>query len=383
MWGVAAYFNSANDVTKLQNLQAKPWQPRLFANATGMPHSFMRTATISLFLVGLSFCQGQVDTAKQSAADQTFRLNVNEVIVPVTVTDDKGRFVANLEKKDFQIYEENKLQEIRTFTRDKNQPVVIGFLLDLSSSSRVHWENFQTAATELMQHLISGDAKYSGYLIGYARNAEVVVNTTSDADALVDKVGQLQPGGGAALFDAIFLACGNHKLMKGEPIEPRRILIVIGDGHDNASEHSIAQAIQVAQRNLVTIYGISTQAYGLTKDGDDTLQKLAIETGGRVVYPLGDVYRDTDGYLSHPGNSDSGSYAIGVGNSGYTDVVDAQLNKGVADLVGEVTTQYLIFFVSNNPKDKSYRNLKVTVDIPNVKVRARKGYYAAAVPPGS
>lgn len=351
-----------------------------------IPNMLMRTGMMAVFLVGLSWCQTPADTPPKPVQDNdnTFRLNVNEVIVPVTVTDDKGRFVSNLEKKDFQIYEENKLQEIRTFTRDRNQPVVIGFLLDLSASSRVHWENFQTAATELIQNLITGDQKYSGYLIDYAREAEVAVNTTSDADALVDKVSNLKPGGGAALFDAIFLACGNHKLMKGEPIEPRRILIIIGDGHDNASGHSLAQAVQVAQRNLVTVYGISTQSYGFTSEGDAALQKLAIETGGRVVYPLGDVYRDTDGYLSHPSNSDGGNYAIGVGNSGYTDAVDAQLIRGVKDIAGEVTSQYLIFFVSNNPannpKDRTYRNLKVTVDMPNVRVRARKGYYASAVP---
>jgi Ca-activated chloride channel family protein len=311
--------------------------------------------------------------------DSTFRSNVNEVIVPVTVTDAKGRFVANLEKKDFQIFEENKLQEIRTFSGDRNQPIVIGFLLDLSTSSRTHWESFQTAATELIQHLLTGNASYSGYLIDYAQDAEVSVNTTSDSDALVDKISKLKPGGGAALYDAISLACTSRKLMKGEPVEPRRILVIIGDGHDNASQHSLAQALQLAQRNLVTIYGISTQAFGFTNEGDQTLQKLAIETGGRVVYPLGDVYRDTDGYLSHP--SDDGNYSLAVGNSAYTNAVDAKLNKGVADIAGEITSQYLIFYLSNNPKDKAYRNLKVTVDLPNVKVRARKGYYASS--PGS
>jgi VWFA-related protein len=346
-----------------------------------MPTMLLRLGMTPLLLVGVSLCQSQEQTPPKAApADSTFRSNVNEVIVPVTVTDDQGRFVANLEKNDFQIFEENKPQEIRTFTRDRNQPVVIGFLLDLSTSSQVHWENFQNAATELIQHLLTGDAKYSGYLIDYAREAEVSVNTTSNAGALVDKISKLQPGGGAALYDAIFLACGSRKLMKGEPVEPRRILIVIGDGHDNASEHSLAQAVQVAQRNLVTIYGISTQAFGFTNQGDASLQKLAIETGGRVVYPLGDVYRDTDGYLSHPSKSDSGNYAIGVGGGGYADVMDAKLHRGVADIVGEVTSQYLLFFISNNPKDKAYRNLKVTVDLPNVKVRARKGYYALATP---
>ncbi len=256
--------------------------------------------------------------------------------------------------------------------------MVIGFLLDLSSSSRLHWANFQNTATELVQNLLTGDPKYTGYLIDYAREPEVAVNTTPSADTIVDKIGKLQPGGGAALYDAIFLACGSHKLMKGEPIEPRRIMIIIGDGHDNASEHSLAQTIQLAQRNLVTVYGISTQAFGFDKEGDEALRKLAIETGGRVVYPLGDVYRDTDGYLSHPDASPNGNYSLTVGNGSYTDVMDAKLHQGVLDIVGEVTSQYLIFFISNNPKDKSYRNLKVSVNMPNVRVRARKGYYAAA-----
>lgn len=333
---------------------------------------FRLVPMLTLLLGGVSFCLAQ------DSSDSTFRLDVNEVIVPVTVTDEHGRFVGNLQQKDFQIFEENKRQEIRTFTKDKNQPVVIGFLLDLSSASEVHWENFQNAATEVIRSLLTGDSKYSGYLIDYAHEPEIAVNTTSSADTLIDKVAQLHPGGGAALYDAIFLACGSHKLMKGEPVEPRRILIIIGDGHDNASSHSLAQTIEVAQRNLVTVYGISTKGYGLEKEGDEALRRLAVETGGRVVYPLGDVYRDTDGYLSHPAASSSGNYSLNVGSGSYAGVMDAKLHQGVLDVVGEVTSQYLIFFVSNNPKDKPYRNLKVTVDIPDVKVRARKGYYVAA-----
>ncbi len=64
-----------------------------------------------------------------------FSSQVNEVIVPVTVTDEKGRFVSDLTEKDFQVFEDNQPQQIRFFTREHNQPVVIGFLIDLSTSS--------------------------------------------------------------------------------------------------------------------------------------------------------------------------------------------------------------------------------------------------------
>ncbi len=321
-------------------------------------------------------------TAKDTKADQgPIKINVNEVVVPVTVTDEKGRFVNDLDEKDFHIFEDNKPQAIRFFTRERSQPVVVGFILDLSTSSRIHWKNFQDASEELVQNLLTGDPKYSGYLIDYAQDAEIAVNTTTDPEPIVEKIRKLKPGGGSALYDAIWLACTSRKLVQGEPIEPRRVIVIIGDGHDNASKHSLQQVIELAQRNLVTIYCISTAAFGFANESDDILNQLAIETGGRVVYPLGDVYKDTDGYLSHP--SDDGNYALTVGTGAYRSAVDGRMYHAVADIAGEITTQYIIRYVSDNPSEKSYRNLKVVVDLGNVHVRARKGYYASGVPGAS
>ena len=304
----------------------------------------------------------------------SIHVSVNEVIVPVTVTDDRGRFVSDLDKKDFHVFEENKPQNIRFFTRDRNQPVVIGFLLDMSTASRIHWKNFQSATEELIQNLMPGDPKYSGYLITYGQDAEVAVNTTHDPEPLVEKVRQLKPGGGSALYDAIYLACTSRKLVKGEPYEPRRVIVIVGDGHDNASKHSLDQVVELAQRNLVTVYCISTEAFGFSDPNTNNLVRLATQTGGRVVYPLGDVYKDTDGYLSHP--SDDGNYALTVGTGAYKSVVDSKMYRAVTDIVGEVTTQYILRYVSDNDDAKSYRNVKVVVDLANVRVRARKGYYA-------
>ncbi len=316
---------------------------------------------------------------KKDGNDRPIKVSVNEVIVPVTVTDDKGKFVSDLEEKDFQIFEENKPQSIRFFTRERSQPVVIGFLLDMSTASRIHWENYQNATIELIQNLLTGDPKYSGYLIDYAQDAEIAVDTSSDADPMVEKIRKLKPGGGSAMYDAIYLACTSRKPVKGEPVEPRRIIVIVGDGHDNASKHSLAQVVELAVRNQVTIYCISTEAFGFTNESDGNLDKLAVETGGRVVHPLNDVYKDTDGYLSHP--SDDGNYALTVGVGAYRSVVDGRMYKAVADIAGEVTMQYIIRYVSDNPTEKPYRNVKVVVDLGNVKVRARRGYYAATAMP--
>ncbi len=320
--------------------------------------------------------------AQQSQADQPQAeiggasigsIEVNEVIVPVTVTDDKGRFISNLEKKDFQILDEGRPQIINFFSRERSQPVVAGFLIDLSNSSRAQWKNFQTAATELVLTLLPGKDKFSGYLIGYGNKAELMVNTTSDPENMVAKLRDLKPGGGAALYDAIYMACTNRALIKGEPFEPRRVLIVIGDGNDNSSSKTLQEALEVAQRNLVTIYAISTVSYGFTSEGSDNLTKLAEETGGRVEYPLQDIYKDVAGYLSTP--SDEGNLALHAGTGGFASALATALFRAVANVTGEITTQYILRYIPDETSDKVFRGLNIKVSLPEVKVRARKGYY--------
>src|SRR5580658_4769715 len=81
-------------------------------------------------------------------------VRVNEVIVPVTVTDEKGRFVSDLDQKDFTILDQGKEQKIEFFTRERNQPVVVGFLLDLSNNSRTQWKNWEQAAEEMVVEML-------------------------------------------------------------------------------------------------------------------------------------------------------------------------------------------------------------------------------------
>lgn len=303
------------------------------------------------------------------------RVQVEEVIVPVTVTDPKGRFISNLEQKDFEILEQGKPQKIEYFSRERSQPVVVGFLIDLSNTSRAQWKNFQTAATELVLTLLPGKEQYAGYLIGYGNKAELMVNTTSDPESIVNKIRDLKPGGGAALYDSIYIACTNRALIKGEPIEPRRVLIVIGDGNDNASQKTLDEVLEIAQKNLVTVYGISTSAYGTKNEGDANLVRLAEETGGRVEYPLENVYKDVQGYASVP--SDEGNFAFKVGTGGFAAAVSSSIFRSIANVAGEVTTQYILRYIpeDDSAPSRKYRELNVKVALPDVKVRARKGYY--------
>ncbi len=319
-------------------------------------------------------------TAAPGASSQAppIKVQVNEVIVPITVTDEKGRFVSDLDQKDFHIFDEGKEQQIQFFTRERSQPVVVGFLIDVSNASRLHWKNYEDAATELVQNLVPGDnPKFSGYLIAYSNDAELVVNTTTDPEPMVQKLEKLKPSGGSALYDAIYMACTSRKLVQGEPIEPRRVLVIVGDGHDNASKKTLEEALEIAQRNLVTIYGVSTVAFGFANEDDKNLVQLAEETGGRVEYPLEKVYSDVSGYLSTP--SDDGNYTYRFGTGGYASELAKGLYKAVEAVAGEVTTQYIIRYIpDSSDQRKQFRNIEVKVNLGNVKVRARKGYYPFA-----
>ncbi|MCL4403019.1 MAG: hypothetical protein M1436_10240, partial [Acidobacteria bacterium] len=131
----------------------------------------------------------------QQASPAPIKVQVNEVIVPVTVTDDRDRFVTDLEAKDFHVFDQGKEQRIEFFSRAHNQPVVVGFVLDLSNSNRLHWKTFQDASKELVWALLPDDQKekFSGYLITYGNDAELAVNTTSDSDKITEKIDKLKP----------------------------------------------------------------------------------------------------------------------------------------------------------------------------------------------
>jgi VWFA-related protein len=303
-----------------------------------------------------------------------FRGQVTEVIVPVTVTDDKGRFITNLDASDFRIWDQGKEQKVAYFSRERSQPMVVGFLLDMSNATRLYWKSFQDAATELVFTLVPDDKRFSGYLVAYGTEAELAVNTTQDPQPIVERIRKLKPGGGAALYDAIYLALTRRNLIKGEPIEPRRVLIIIGDGHDSASSKTLEEVLELAQRNLVTIYAMSTTAFGFTSEGTANLKRLCEETGGRVEFPLQNPYSDVSGYVSTP--NEAGNYSLGVGTGEYAAEIAKGIFSSVAALAGEVTTQYILRYTPNvTGPERAFRQIRVEVKLPGVVVRHRTGYY--------
>jgi len=314
-----------------------------------------------------------------------FRAQATDVNVPVTVTDMQGRFVSNLTKDDFRILDEGRPQLIRYFIPPHEQPaaMVVGFLVDLSNSAKTFWPTYREAIRDLIWTLLPGDQKFSGYLISYNTDATLEVDTTRDGTKLAERVEKLKPGGGAALYDAIYMACTRRIVVPGEPFDPRRVIVVIGDGHNNSGSHNLGEVLELAKRELVTIYGMSTVSYGSDNVAQDILERIASETGGEVVYPLGpDLYKDIAGFMSKP--MDAGNYEYEAGTGGYAGEISRSIMDKVASLKGNIESQYILRYVPDidpGASERDFRRIKVEIpSLPNTRIHARDGYFPNSVP---
>ncbi len=334
-----------------------------------------------LWLAGAPLVLAQSSVAPK---DSQIKVEVNVVNVPVTVTDAAGRFITDLDRKDFKVSEDGKSVEVRYFSRDPAQPIQVGFILDASNSARLYFKTYQEAITDLAWTLMPGTNKNRGFLATYHTEPDFLVKPTGDAELIVEKIRKLKPGGGAALLETVYQSCNKFFTVRGQPNEPKRVLVLIGDGHDNSSKVSIEQALEAAQRSQVVIYAISTVAYGFTNEEENNLVRLAEETGGLVVRPLQKIHTKVSGYLSTP--SDEGNYAYKVGTGQYAAELAAKIFGSLTEVAGNITHQYVLGYVSPTPfTEAKFRSIKVEVDLKDaaIKVRARKGYYPFEAPPAS
>jgi len=275
---------------------------------------------------------------------ETIRRNVNEVNVVFTVTDKHGRFVKDLKKEDFKVLDDNKPQQILSFRSETDLPLRVGLLIDASNSIRDRFKFEQEAAIEFLNQIIR-QKKDQAFVIGFDTVAEVTQDYTDSSESLAHGVRMLRAGGGTALFDAIYYAC-REKLMNppSNPDGNRRAIILLSDGDDNQSRVTREEAVEMAQRAGVIIYAISTNITGQKSRGDKVLERFAETTGGRLFTPFK-----------------------------LQDVADA-----FTDIQSELRSQYAISYHPNDfVADGRYRTIDIdAAGKKNLKVRAKKGYYA-------
>src|SRR5262249_53820993 len=218
--------------------------------------------------------------------EQTISVEVNLVNILFTVADKKGKFVTNLRKDDFKVYEDEKTQTITNFSSESNLPLTISLLVDTSGSIRDKLKFEEEAAIEFFYSTLQR-GKDKALVISFDSGVDLLQDFTDDPEKLADKIRKIRAGGGTSLYDAIYLAV-NQKLA-GQ--NGRRIVILITDGDDNSSRVSLTETLEAAQRNEVTVYAISTNstAFFGSKEQERSyknLKKLAEETGGKAFFPL-------------------------------------------------------------------------------------------------
>ena len=297
----------------------------------------MRSVARSAFVIWLAL--GQIAPAQSPS---TFHSETRLVVLHVSVKDDRGTVVTDLDRNAFRVYENGKRQPIALFRRD-DIPVSLGLLIDNSGSMRSLRSRVETAALAFIRASNPDDEVL---VVNFADKARVDVTMTHDIRAVEAGIARADSIGGTALRDAIQLA---EAYMQAHATRDRRVLLVITDGKDNASERTAKQIEGAAAHSETVVFGIGL--FGddgrSSKQGRQELDRLSIATGGAAYYPAG---------------------------------ID-QIESVALDLARQIRQQYTIGYTpTNQVLDGTYRTIRVEADTDGgsarLSVRTRAGYRA-------
>jgi len=227
---------------------------------------------------------GQADQAADTAP--VIRVGVNEVNLIFTVTDKHGHYIPNLKQSDFALLDDQKAPErVTSFRQQINLPLRVGIVIDASTSIRTRFQFEQQSAVEFLLEVLKSRSDRA-FVMGFDVTPTVTQDWTNNLDGLETGINRLRPGGGTALFDAVYTACRDKLLDESRGQEPvRKAMILVSDGDDNQSRVRPDEAIKMCQRAETIIYAISTNWTPSRGKGDQVLTEMAEETGGQVFFP--------------------------------------------------------------------------------------------------
>ena len=295
--------------------------------------------------------------------DQVIKVDVSLVNLYFSVRENHGGYVSNLTQDDFEVYEDGKLQTVKAFSRETDQPLTLGLLVDVSGSQRRLIEDERAASSRFFDQVLR--PKDMAFLLSFGVESELLQDLTNSHTLLAKALRDMHMNAGVptitpttvprdprgtVLYEAVWLAA-NEK-MRSEV--GRKALVLITDGDDQGSRTKPFEAVAAAQKADSIIYVVlyadpqyANRMFG--NSGESEMHKLTDETGGRVFrvdrkYRLSDIYD--------------------------------QLQQ-------ELRSQYVIAYSPTNPnRDGGFRKVEIRVkNRKDLKVQARKGYYA--MPAGS
>jgi Ca-activated chloride channel homolog len=221
--------------------------------------------------------------------DKGTKIGVFEVRLPITVKE-KNKFVPGLTKNNFEVYEDGKRQEIINFVAPSQLPLNIAMLMDTSNSVKLKLPFEKDAAEDFVATVTTYRRKDEVLFATFDSNVELHQDFTDLQEPLIRAIRKVKAGGYTRLYDGVFRVI-EEKMASLSGDKSRRIIVVLSDGDDTASERTLKEAIDMAQRYDVTIFGISTKNFkgidsGSVEGADDKeLRRLCEETGGQLFLP--------------------------------------------------------------------------------------------------
>ena len=289
--------------------------------------------------------QAPAQSGEQSDVNApTIRINANEVSLIFTVTDRHGHYNPNLQQSDFALLDDQKAPaHVNSFHQQINLPLRVGIVIDASTSIRSRFQFEQQSATEFLLEVLKAKSDRA-VVMGFVVTPTVTQDWTNNVDALETGVNRLRPGGGTALFDAVYTACRDKMLDVSRGQEPvRKAIVLLSDGDDNQSRVRPDEVIKECERAETIIYAISTNWTPSRGKGDKVLTDMAESTGGQVFFPPS----------------------------------VEEMSTSFKNIEEELRSQYALTYTPADFKyDGSFRSIYLYCNDRRYVVRAKKGYFA-------
>ena len=289
------------------------------------------------FVVAASVPRAQ-EANRELPPETTFRSDTRLVVLNVSVFDKDGKIVKGIPKSAFTVYENGEKQEIKVF-RQEDVPVSLGLIIDNSASMHDKRERVASAALALVQ---ASNPQDEVFIMKFNERPVLSKDFTSDVKELEKSLRDIEAAGETAMRDALRLGI-EHLYHAGK--RDKKVVLVVTDGEDNSSVETLDHVVHAADQRDVIIYAIGllgTEEPRSAERAKKQLEVLTLATGGRAWFP---------------------------------DNVD-EIAKITPEIAHEIRNQYVIAYTPPGAGG-GFRKVRVDVNVPNVTVRTRSGYYAA------
>jgi Ca-activated chloride channel family protein len=340
------------------------------------------TAASALLAVAAVTLNGQEPAAERPRDGDGFRFKsgVELINVSASVSDSSGRFVAGLQREDFVVYEDDRLQTVTHFSAER-VPVSLGIVLDTSGSmAGDKIVAARGALNRFTRDLL--DPEDEIFLYRFSNYPVLVQEWTKDRRRLTGAIAGITPNGGTAMYDAI--AEGIPLAARGS--NRKKALVLISDGNDTSSQTSVREVRQLIRESEVLVYAI-----GIDGDGESVRPRLPTRprTPSPIPFPFprrgpgfpGPVRPQIPGTWGVPDDDRVNVVALREmtdDSGGRTEIIrDARdLEPATAGIADELSKQYYLGYTSTGTKDGRWHSIRVEIRNHKYRVRARRGYIA-------